>query len=327
MGENGINGNGHLPIHELATMFPLMGPEEYAGFKADIKANGIHQAVAVWRGALIDGRHRYQACQDLGVDPPIRYRDDDADPVAFVLSANMSRRQLTGSQKVIITAQLPRLERGNNQYNLESKSDNVDGNSVPIQRETLASKGDKFAGPVEVDETYIGGKAADKHSNKKLRAGRGTVCKAAVVGMKDRDTNQVTAEVVDSTDAPTLQAFVRQNTGPDTQVYTDEARAYEGLSRPHEAVKHSAKEYVKGMAHTNGIESHWAMLKRGHDGVYQHLSRKHLGRYVNEFAGRHNNRPLNTEEQMSKLVQGAEGKRLTYATLIGPVETRQPTML
>ena len=194
-------------------------------------------------------------------------------------------------------------------------------------RETLAVKGDKFAGPVEVDETYIGGKEANRHASKKLRAGRGPVGKTAVVGMKDRETNQVTAEVVDSTDAPTLQAFVRQNTDPDTQVYTDEARAYEGLSRPHEAVKHSAKEYVKGMAHTNGIESHWAMLKRGHDGVYHHFSRKHLGRYVNEFAGRHNNRPLNTEEQMSKLVQGAEGKRLTYATLIGPVETRQPSML
>ena len=81
------------------------------------------------------------------------------------------------------------------------------------------------------------------------------------------------------------------------------------------------------MAHTNGIESHWAMLKRGHDGVYHHFSRKHLGRYVHEFAGRHNNRPMNTEDQMGKLVQGAEGKRLTYATLIGPVETRQPAML
>ena len=147
------------------------------------------------------------------------------------------------------------------------------------------------------------------------------------MGMKDRDTNQVTAEVVDSTDAPTLQAFVRQNTGSDTQVYTDEARAYEGIPRPHEALKHSAKEYVKGMAHTNGIESHWAMLKRGHDGVYHHFSVKHLGRYVDEFTGRHNNRPLNTEEQMSKLVQGAEGKRLTYATLTGPAETRQPAML
>ncbi len=117
-------------------------------------------------------------------------------------------------------------------------------------RETLAAKVDKFAGTVEVDETYIGGKEANKQASKKLRAGRGTVGKTAVVGMKDRDTNQVTAEVVESTDAPTIQAFVRQNTAPDTQVYTDEARAYEGIPRPHEAVKHSAKEYVKGMAHT-----------------------------------------------------------------------------
>ena len=83
-------------------------------------------------------------------------------------------------------------------------------------------------------------------------------------------------------------------------------------------MKHSAGEYVREMAHTNGLESHWALFKRGLDGVYHHVSVKHLGRYATEFEGRHNNRPLDTEEQMVVLAQGASGKRLPYATLVNP---------
>ena len=82
------------------------------------------------------------------------------------------------------------------------------------------------------------------------------------------------------TDKPTLQGFVHRNTEPTAQVYTDEALAYNGLRRPHESVKHSVGEYVRKQAHTNGIESFWSMLKRGHDGVYHHFSTKHLDRYV-----------------------------------------------
>ena len=194
-------------------------------------------------------------------------------------------------------------------------------------REIWNDETEKFAGPVEVDETYIGGKERNKHGSKKLNAGRGTVGKTPVVGIKDRDTNQVKAEVVESTDTPTLQGFVHRNTDAAAVVYTDEAAAYNGLRRPHEAVRHSAKEYVKGQAHTNGIESYWAMLKRGHDGVYHHFSVKHLDRYVDEFSGRHNSRPIDTADQMALLVQKSVGKRLTYAELIGPKETRNPRML
>ena len=134
-------------------------------------------------------------------------------------------------------------------------------------RETLAVTGDRFSGPVEVDETYISGKERNKHNAKKLRAGRGPVGKTAVVGMKDRETGQIASLVVEHTDAPTLQGFVERNTEPDATVYTDDARAYRGMLRHHEAVKHSVSEYVRGMAHTNGLESHWAALKRGYDGV------------------------------------------------------------
>ena len=78
-------------------------------------------------------------------------------------------------------------------------------------------------------------------------------------------------------------------------------------------------EYVRDMAHTNGLESFWAMLKRGHDVVYHHFSVKHLDRYVGEFEGRHNSRPLDTVDQMAAMARNAEGKRLRYDDLIAGV--------
>ena len=99
-------------------------------------------------------------------------------------------------------------------------------------------------------------------------------------------------------------------------VYTDEAAGYKGLPRRHRSVRHSAGEYVNGLAHTNGIESHWALLKRGIMGVYHHISVKHLPRYAIEFSGRHNRRPLDTLDQMAQMARAAPGRRLTYAMLI-----------
>jgi len=184
-----------------------------------------------------------------------------------------------------------------------------------------------FSGPVEADETYVGGLEKNKHEWKKQKAGRGTVGKSPVVGVKDRETNQVHTEAVERTDKATLQGFVMRHTEPTAQVYTDEAAAYRGIPRQHEAVAHGAGEYVRGMAHTNGMESFWANFKRGLDGIYHHVSVKHLGRYAGEFEGRHNARPLDTAKQMTAMVRGGVGKRLTYKTLIGPAHTRQPRML
>ena len=180
-----------------------------------------------------------------------------------------------------------------------------------------------FAGPVEVDETYFGGKRKNMSNAKRAElagTGRGPVGKTAVVGAKDRDSNQVAAKVVTSTDAPTLQGFVKKHADPKATVYTDDSTAYESLPFDHDSVKHSLSEYVKGDVHTNGIESLWSLLKRAHKGTFHKLSPKHLDRYIQEFAGRHNVRNLDTIEQMHSMRGGMDGKRLTYETLIAKNE-------
>ncbi len=186
-------------------------------------------------------------------------------------------------------------------------------------RKALAEDGKLFRGPVEVDETYFGGKRKNMSNAKReelAATGRGAVGKTAVVGAKDRATNQVVAKVVPATDKQTLQGFVQDNADPDATVYTDDAAAYETLAFEHDTVKHSLQEYVKGDVHTNGIESLWSMLKRAHKGTFHKLSPKPLDRYLQEFAGRHNVRELDTIDQLGSLRKGMEGKRLTYKALI-----------
>ena len=186
-------------------------------------------------------------------------------------------------------------------------------------REAYAEVGHPvMAGPVEVDETYMGGKRRNMSAAKrKQMEGRGTVGKTTVVGMKDRDTGTVAAEVVPGTDKETLQDFVISRTEDGTTVYTADLKPYEGMpNRRHESVKHSVGEYVRDMVHTNGIESFWAMLKRAHKGTFHKISPKDLHRYVAKFAGRHNVRPMDTIDQMKRLAADMEGKRLTYKALI-----------
>lgn len=177
-------------------------------------------------------------------------------------------------------------------------------------------------GIVEVDETYIGGKRKNM-SNKKRKelketgAGRGTVGKAAVVGAKERKSKKVRAKVIEKTDKETLQKFVTEAIEKGSHVCTDEHQGYKGIPYEHSAVCHSVSEYVNGQAHTNGIESFWALLKRGYHGIYHHMSKKHLQRYINEFAGRAEVRERDTAEQMRNVVSCAVGKHLMYRDLTG----------
>ena len=176
-------------------------------------------------------------------------------------------------------------------------------------RETWVDYREPFAGPVEVDETYMGGKKKNmSRARRKATPGRGTVGKTAVVGARDRATGRVSAKVVNRTDRPTLHDFVRQRAAEDAKVYTDEASAYKGMPFNHESVTHSAGEYVRGMAHVNGMESFWSMLKRGYQGTFHQLSVKHLQRYVGEFAGRHNQRSADTISQMEAMAEQLAGE-------------------
>lgn len=189
-------------------------------------------------------------------------------------------------------------------------------------REAFAEVGPVFTGPVEVDETYVGGKRKNMSTARRKQfegMGRGSAGKTAVVGMKDRDTNRVVARVIEHTDKETLLGFVEAHADPDAPLYTDDATAYKGSGREHETVRHSAAEYVRYLegatVHTNGIESFWSMLKRAHKGVYHRLSPKHLQRYVAMFAGRQNIRELDTLAQIQHVVAGMVGKRLMYREL------------
>ena len=180
-------------------------------------------------------------------------------------------------------------------------------------REVWEDAGGPFTGPVEVDEVYMGGREANKPEHK-----RGQAEKIAVVGAKDRATNRVKAEVIGKAEGPRLREFVRRSAAPGAHVYSDGHGAYALLDGEydHRAVAHSVGTYVIGETHSNGIESFWSMLRRGYHGTYHQMSGKHLGRYVGEFAGRHNQRSLDTIDQLRAIVRGMVGKRLRYADLI-----------
>jgi transposase-like protein len=174
----------------------------------------------------------------------------------------------------------------------------------------------KLRGLIELDECFIGGKEANKHEHKKLKAGRGAVGKTAVLGMRERG-GRTKALPIKSTSIEDIQSAIHANIEVGSTLFTDEATGYtdlDGLFFRHEAVNHSAGEYVNGMASTNGIESVWAVLKRGLNGVYHQVSTKHLHRYVDEFAFRLNEGDVkrHTLQRLDSFIDAVAGKRLTY---------------
>ncbi len=180
-----------------------------------------------------------------------------------------------------------------------------------------------MSGTVEVDETYIGGLERNKHESDKLKAGRGSVGKTAVVGIKERESKQLSAQVIDHTRRDTLHGLIKEHVQAGANVMSDDFISYQQLDGyKHQFVRHSAGEYVTDDVHINGIESFWSMLKRAHKGTYHKMSGKHLGRYVGEFAGRHNICELDTADQMASIVAGFVGQRLMNKDLVSGVDGR-----
>jgi hypothetical protein len=187
-------------------------------------------------------------------------------------------------------------------------------------REACGSELAKLQGVVEVDEAFFGGKEANKHESKRLYAGRGSVGKVAVVGLRERG-GRVIAHPVANTDKEALQGAIMDHVEVGSQLMTDEASGYSGVGGlffDHDTVAHSAGEYRRRSVHTNSIESVWAVMKRGMHGVYHHASPKHLHRYVDEFTFRLNEGDVkrHTLDRLDSFIAAVDGKRLTYARLI-----------
>jgi transposase-like protein len=200
---------------------------------------------------------------------------------------------------------------------------------LALRKGSWAKLGGPEGGPVEIDETFIGGKVKNMHNDRKAKPsilGRDDK-KIPVMGMLDRETRQVRVHVIPNVKRDTLQNAILNRVGFGSTVYTDAWPGYAGLTAKafvHDTVNH-LEEYVRGEVHTQGIENFWSLLKRGLNGTYVAVEPFHLWRYLDEQMFRFNNRgtkdnPLNDGDRFMLAVSQISGKRLTYAELTGKVE-------
>ena len=174
-------------------------------------------------------------------------------------------------------------------------------------REACASGEFKLDNVVELDETYIGGKEVNEHTNMKLNAGSGTVGKVSIMGAKP----------VRTANSKTAKEFAQEAISLGSKIYTDDSRTHSHLPFEHDSVNHSGKQWAKSDVNTNSIESVWAVLKRSITGTWHHVSPKHLHRYVNEATMYLNSGNGETDiiDRMDALVRNVGGRRIAYRDL------------
>jgi transposase-like protein len=195
------------------------------------------------------------------------------------------------------------------------------------QRIRLAMQAGTFQKPlrgeVEVDETFIGGKARNMHPGKRKAKGPGAVGKAVVMGLLERH-GEVRTHVVSNVKRSSLQKHIHHHVEHGSEVFTDSLKSYEGMEGyTHQVIDH-AECYVKGNVHTNGLENFWALFKRCIKGTHVSVEPFHLFRYLDAETFRYNNRKATALARFLKTAFGVIGKRLTYDSLIGEAEKDLP---